>query len=51
MRTEHCRDVAYLVEPPGKGHNVRGKTVFLLLTPSAAGQFLGSTEWVSTGIQ
>lgn len=36
----HWRDTAYLVEPPGKGHNIRGKTVFLLLTPSAAGQFL-----------
>lgn len=46
----HARGTAYLVKPPGKGHNVGGETMFLLLTPSTAGQFLGSTESISTAI-
>lgn len=33
----HMQGVAYLVKPPGKGHNVWGETMFLLLTPSTAG--------------
>lgn len=33
----HAKGVAYLVEPPGKGHNIWGETMFLLLTPSTAG--------------
>lgn len=46
----HTRGTTYLVKPPGKGHNVGGETMFLLLTPSTAGEFLGRTESVSTVI-
>lgn len=43
-RTDTPRDAAYLVEPPGKGHDVGGKTVFLLFTPSTTGQLLGRKQ-------
>lgn len=46
----HMQGCSYLVKPPGKGHDVGGKTMFLLLTPSTAGEFLRSTESISTVI-
>lgn len=46
----HARGTAHLIKPPGKGHDVGGETMFLLLTPSTAGKFLGSTESISAVI-